>query len=655
MDIVHWNTKVRRMELCSTRRDADFCGGWIRTLDGRRALEKCAREAWGRLLAPGLANRIASECSAASENIDAAYAMGASLLPLVQDLAMISLAEAETIRLDCARWEIALEVLEACLLPDSMTTQARGQNPAWRADLITADVGLGIALVLRFPSPLHERKEAMRQFLAVKCLKPILADWIDDETRIHSLDSMGHNWWSVIVSGAGVIASILGDDACASRLAAKIREWAAYPGNEWSRKRPNFGAEGDYVEDFGYAQYALVNAVAFAHFHPELALVPDLLSLQQARGLCLWLKCALVPGRDGWRVQRFGDVKEGWRPLTDVWHTLARTTNDREFLRLAHEIRPHPRRVMELLLWEPFPEDAAVSKTPDDLHVFPTSGMVFARSGSLRLTVRAGETWNHNHLDAGSFVLHQDGETWVDDSGSCNYRTDRYGQYYIRAAAHNVTYAPSLEPPMRAYYEGYAQTARILCAEQTGPLKLICADTCTLSGGALLRSYRWFFVMGEEGVVIWDDLQSRDRREFRSLLHTRCSVENTPERIELESGGRKCVIYPFAGEPAAIEVDEALMGGLADDTQIKGQCISQRVESDGRLKMGWCLGTGIRAARWSVQEGAAFFPRMPPNGPSGLMLRRTGTSCTVIRSENGGKLKPTRMRWWWRKLQGGAI
>src|SRR5690606_30688212 len=98
-----------------------------------------------------------------------------------------------------------------------------------------ADLGLGIAFVFRFASPLHERKDAMRNFLENKCLKPILGDWVDDATRIHSLDTMGHNWWSVIVAGAGVIAAILGDEATASQLAGRIREWSAYPGSEWSR------------------------------------------------------------------------------------------------------------------------------------------------------------------------------------------------------------------------------------------------------------------------------------------------------------------------------------------------------------------------------------------------------------------------------------
>lgn len=41
---------------------------------------------------------------------------------------------------------------------------------------------------------------------------PSLNDWSLPGKRIHALDPMGHNWWSVWVSSPGVAASVLLED-----------------------------------------------------------------------------------------------------------------------------------------------------------------------------------------------------------------------------------------------------------------------------------------------------------------------------------------------------------------------------------------------------------------------------------------------------------
>ena len=58
---------------------------------------------------------------------------------------------------------------------------------------------------------------------------PTLEDWLFPETRIHALDSMGHNWWSVCLSQAGLAAlAIIHDHSEAGQWAVAISE--VFPG-----------------------------------------------------------------------------------------------------------------------------------------------------------------------------------------------------------------------------------------------------------------------------------------------------------------------------------------------------------------------------------------------------------------------------------------
>lgn len=65
---------------------------------------------------------------------------------------------------------------------------------------------------------------------------PTLNDWLLPGERIHALDSMGHNWWSVCVSMAGLAAmSLLGDEPQAEPWVQEVSdgfpEWFSFQGN----------------------------------------------------------------------------------------------------------------------------------------------------------------------------------------------------------------------------------------------------------------------------------------------------------------------------------------------------------------------------------------------------------------------------------------
>jgi len=82
----------------------------------------------------------------------------------------------------------------------------------------------------------EEDRKAVAETMVRMAVEPILNDWILPGKRIHSLDSMGHNWWGVCVTGAGLCAlALLGDDARAlawiDAVDAGFAQWFDYKGN----------------------------------------------------------------------------------------------------------------------------------------------------------------------------------------------------------------------------------------------------------------------------------------------------------------------------------------------------------------------------------------------------------------------------------------
>lgn len=505
---------------------------WLNSVDGRAALQRRAALAEAVLTEPGTA----------------------TLYQLGWELALLALAEAHGLASQTAAWRSARGIFFTARDQSADINgglMAANFDPPWRADLCTADIGAALALALSFSPTLRAGEAEWAALIREKCLAPIVADWLDDRTRIHSLDSMGHNWWAVIVSGAGIMAELLGDETLAASIAEKLPQWFKYPGNEWWRKLPNFGANGDYLEGCAYAEYGLGAQIIFSRVRPAFRWIPDGLDLAQARGLSDWLQRWLCKTPDGWSIQRCGDVNmtHGYHLQAAVWHSLGAAIGDQNLLALAHQVKPEPENLFDFLCWEPAPAlaDADVS-LPSGLRVFPVSGMAFDRGERTALTVRAGEHQNHNHHDAGSFVFQQDGVTWLDDSGSCVYSRPDYLDYFVTPLAHNVTFVPALRPPhRRAFTECLPASARFLSAANNDWLTTLCADTGILSGGALARSHRWFLRLGDDAVLVWDDLAAYTPQVFHSLLHTYCELSGLATAAPvLEQDGRRLALHFFA-------------------------------------------------------------------------------------------------------------
>ena len=101
----------------------------------------------------------------------------------------------------------------------------------------------------------NDRATIAEEMVRLRAL-PLLNDWVLPGKRIHSLDSMGHNWWGVCVAGGGLCAlALLGDDPRAQEwidaVDAGFVQWFQYPGNVLQNGLRTFEHEGPSYEGVG--------------------------------------------------------------------------------------------------------------------------------------------------------------------------------------------------------------------------------------------------------------------------------------------------------------------------------------------------------------------------------------------------------------------
>ncbi len=504
------------------------------------------------------------------------------------------------------------------------------------SDLWTADIGVYLATAYDAvrESFTPQERSAIEDRLYEKAYLPLYNDWLHPVKKIHALDTMGHNWWVVCVSAAGLLLLTLGDRVPHGKEALHavtegLREWFAYPGNVLQNKQANFGPDGDYVETMGYLDYALGNFLVFETAYrrrtgdetlgelPVLAKIPDVYletiyrkktdgeaaaqeewseqktlnkgalekesirhdhvesrrmeeslltpppkeartKIQAEKKQAVQeterkpLNSLSVPGgRVG--TFHFGDDGDR-RKHAYVWLRLADLTRRGELLGLFADIKGDPQEAAELAFYpEDLEELPPVSDEKEGIAVLEHSGYGFVRwqSGGQQivLAVKTGESWNHNHLDAGTFMLTVGGAVYAEDSGYCAYSKPLYNGYYRQSAAHNVVLLDGRGQPPALIEEGTKFPGLIPDWLDTPDYKYLLADCTGPYSGLYRRFYRHF--LGLEGaMIVIDDLQSEQGGTFEWLLHMPAGLKimtGTAEpslSIAGDSGEMK-VLHPY--------------------------------------------------------------------------------------------------------------
>jgi hypothetical protein len=463
------------------------------------------------------------------------------------------------------------------------------REPPWNSELNTARFCYGYAVgydsIHDCLSP-EDRQTIARDMIRLGIL-PTLNDWVLGEKRIHALDSMGHNWWSVCVSMAGLASlSLIGDEPQAETWVKQVSEafdeWFYYTGNVLQNKSINFDRHGAFYESVSYANYALSEYLLFRLACSNTPGKPprDIGHLEKAGDFFV---NTAYPTSDSVLSVNFGDSSTGATGARTVRLLLANGYEADQYHWYLDRTDQGLGDPVGLVYYEPAPSKKLPADFPTSV-IYPDIGWAVLRSSwendATMLAVKSGFAWNHAHPDAGSFILFHGGRPLIIDSGNCSYSRREYTSYYRQSKAHNVILLDGraqnpedcggpdrgVKTPGKLHHLLDAADLKYLYADATGPTSWLFS-----------RNYRHFLWIG--GVIlIFDDVRAHEAGKLEWLLHYEGQAETDGPDIRLSNGDRaKAIVRPLFPEDMTI----AERKGLKDhspDTEVAYLALSPRTD-----------------------------------------------------------------------------
>jgi len=447
------------------------------------------------------------------------------------------------------------------------------RTPPWHSELNTARFCFGYAVgydCLRDFLSTSERDTIAQSMIRLGIL-PTLNDWVLGGKRIHALDSMGHNWWSVCVAMAGLAAlSLEGDvpqaEGWVRDVAEAFPEFFYYQGNVLQNKSPNFDRHGAFYESVSYANYALREYLLFRLACPTASDIPLLKTTGD------FFVHASYPTRNGLLSVNFGDsnlhdngarairllLANGYDKPAYHWY-LGRTDRGlNDPIALVYDrMRPTANP----------PKDLPTSK------LYPDIGWAMLRSSwdddATLLATKSGFAWNHAHPDAGSFVLFHRGKPLLIDSGNCSYSRREYSSYYRQSKAHNVILIDGQAENPEACGgpdRGVATPGSLHHLIDAAGLKYVFADATGPTAWKFSRNYRHFLWI-DDVILIFDDIRAHEAGQLEWLLHYDGTIQEKDSSLVVTNGDAQVVVQSLF--PEEMQVVEKI--GLKDhdpDTEV---------------------------------------------------------------------------------------
>jgi len=443
------------------------------------------------------------------------------------------------------------------------------REPAWNSELQMAHRSFAVALAY---DAIYDRLTgAERRQLAAGfrrlAIDPLLGDWIHPETRIHSLNSMGHNWWSSCVGMGGILALAFRDEIpqvkeWAGLLYDGMTEWFSFEGDVLQSKPRTFDRNGGMYESVNYAAYgaqeALLYMLACRNAYPRMKFT-DAEILEKLPDF--FISVSYPRTGDMYNVH-FGDSHK--TTCGDNCLKLLYAMGDRrpDILWFLKNINDGQHREMFSLstpmglLYTPDLSSAPAEPDMKKTALFPDQGWAVMRDSweddATMLAVKSGKTWNHAHADAGSFILYHNGEDVLSEAGRCWYVLPEYRNYFFQSEAHNVVLLGGKGQPRVHQYYGSTLNGSLHYLMENGASRYILADATGPNSDRFSRYFR-HFLWHDDVIWIIDDLKSHEQGSYSWLWHP--GGEARKRGIDLEmSKGRSSVVlrqlYPQTLAPS---------------------------------------------------------------------------------------------------------
>lgn len=399
--------------------------------------------------------------------------------------------------------------------------------PPWHSELDTATFSFGYAA--GYDALYSYLSESDRKTIAGGLIShaalPILDDWILPDARIHSFESMGHNWWGVCVSGAGLCAlALLGDDpraqAWVDAVDAGYAQWFQYRGDVLQNRVATFERSGPSYEGVGYTNYGVAWYLQYRFAWQNTYPGRKAAHMDPLEGLAKFYLHTLYPRSEGFYTVNFNDSSLESHSSTTLLLLIACGLGTPDAARYMRQAHARPEGTLVSLLQQ-YPQPSAEGEAPTSI-LYSQMGWAMMRSSwendATLLAMKSGYTWNHAHADAGSFLLFHRGMPLIIDSGTCSYGRPEYTKYYRRSHAHNVILYNGEGQPKSDLNLGCKFPGRMYSLIDGLGLKYVYADATGPMAKWFLRNYRHWFWSGDV-ILIIDDLRAHVAGPLDWLLH----------------------------------------------------------------------------------------------------------------------------------------
>lgn len=403
-----------------------------------------------------------------------------------------------------------------------------GKGSIGKGELITGHFLTGMSYGWAAFSDLFTTKE--KEFIAERIytlgIKAQLEDWLLPETKIHSFDTMGHNWWPVCVSSGALAAITMSDDlpdgrALAEQAADGLRQWFSYKGNPINMK-PATLDNGAFYEGVGYYNYALFEYLRFSLAFTAVTGKPPFDDKKIIEQSAEFFVNTIYPSTENDYIVGFGDSDEVH--FASAVPLMLSRYPELGVLRFYINRRKHSQlceviaRLMNFeaiyLLPEEKPASLSVCYKNIGWAVFRDS---FNDNANM-LAVKCGDSWNHAHCDAAHFIFCKNGIPEIFDSHRCSYGNEIYRDYYVQSKAHNVVLWNGEGQCHDDHHHHVRPKGELYNYIDNGDFRYVCADA---SGpmGRHLRKHLRHFIWIKDIIFIYDEIWGYESGEANFLLH----------------------------------------------------------------------------------------------------------------------------------------
>lgn len=443
------------------------------------------------------------------------------------------------------------------------STEMLARKPAWTFDLGMAhkcySAAIGYDAIYNNLST--EERDTISRGLYRLGMKPSLRDWVMEPTRIHSLNSMGHNWWTSCVCMGGLLAMSLQNEISESKEAIEtineiLPEWFSFAGDVLQNKAKTFDDAGGMYESLNYANFgiqeALLFRIAWKNCNPGQK-APDIPQLKKLPDYFLHV---CYPRKGELYDIPFGDSHKNITAESSMMLLYELGIRNNNMLWYFNQVQEGQNRDGYFrnrpmgFLYTPDTHNAPSSPDSQLSYIWKDFGWATMRKSwdenSTLLAVKSGYTWNHSHADANSFVLFHNGVDIIKDGGNCWYPRPEYRNYFFQSDAHNVVLFNGKGQPKAQQYHGAPLRGYLYYLMDNGNMKYVLANGTGPMSDQLSRNFRHFLWL-DKVIFIIDDLKSHEAGKFEWLWHTNGEVKKNGYDLNVNNGSSSvsvCPLYP---------------------------------------------------------------------------------------------------------------